>query len=315
MGWRVHLTNQAIPQLDILPGSDPFLAVWTRRNRVAFYHLETGTAHGENHFDPPVSAERTGEAWQAFVGSLCAPTGVYLPVVRFNGTTLYSTDDGRMRLYHTGGADLYLETEGKEVKLPVKPAQDNGDAAAEPPAIVSVSMDGALGIVAALDENGHLHIYQQNIPVGAVDIGLKPEVGLPLQVVAAHAGTIFATDGQQLLVVNSAGKVQQRLPLYYYLGKLSCSPGAGYVATGDIETGVIRVYRGKDLTLTHQRFGIDMIAAATQVQLLADIPPLKVGLSALAVYNKGLVAFAMSGVVCVVALEDMDEVPRPQPLL
>ena len=82
--------------------------------------------------------------------------------------------------------------------------------------------------------------------------------------------------------------------------------------TSDGEAGVLRVYKANDLSLTHQRFAIDLVAEATQVQLLADLPPLDTGISGLTLDDSGNVAFVMAGVVCASDLTYMDEVPRPQ---
>ncbi|WP_347259140.1 hypothetical protein, partial [Methylocaldum sp.] len=53
-----------------------------------------------------------------------------------------------------------------------------------------------------------------------------------------------------------------------------------------------------DLTPIRQRFAIELVAEAFQVQLLADMPPVQAALSALALADDGLLAFAMSGVIC-----------------
>jgi hypothetical protein len=87
------------------------------------------------------------------------------------------------------------------------------------------------------------------------------------------------------------------------------------LATSDAEAGVIRIYHGESLVPTHQKFAIDLVARATQVQLLADLPPLDTIARALTVHAKGVIAFAMSGVVCVTDVSQMDELPRPRKLL
>ncbi len=114
------------------------------------------------------------------------------------------------------------------------------------------------------------------------------------------------------MAVNANGTVQKTLETHYYVARMAISPSGGMVVTSDIESGVLRVYKGESLILTHQRFAIDLVAAATQLQLLADLPPIGTAISALTAYTRGTLAFAMSGVVCVTDVQDLDEVPRPK---
>ena len=117
MSWRLHLTNQAISQLNIIDSTPPLLATWLDRQRVLFYELQTGTSAGEGTHTPPETNERQSDTWQVFTTNLTAPDGTYLPILQTQKLTTYATDDGRMRLYHTGHADLYLHTDGKEFTL------------------------------------------------------------------------------------------------------------------------------------------------------------------------------------------------------
>lgn len=306
MAWRVHLTNQAIRSLDILAGKPPLLAAWTQRERVSYFDLETGAPIEERILRSDRAGERQGDKWREFVAGLMAPNRAYLPVVRTPQATIYTTDDGQMRLYHLADADLLLEIEGKEIRLDASGATS----------FIAVGLDRFLGLIAALDEQGHVHIYQQHIPVGVFDLGLSVQPELPPGLVISHGGAaIFASDGQQVVLTDSSGRVQQRLDVHYAVGKMACSPNGHLLACGDLETGVIRAYNGSDLTPTHQRHAIDLLAEATQLQLLADLPPAAVALNALAASNEGGLAFAMAGVICVTDLEHTDALPRPQKLL
>jgi hypothetical protein len=60
----------------------------------------------------------------------------------------------------------------------------------------------------------------------------------------------------------------------------------------------------------YQRHAEDLMAKATQVQLLADPPPQMVALSSLAINTKGVLAFALAGVVCVTDTEQMNMLPQ-----
>ena len=306
MAWRLHLTNQSIQSLDILEGDPPLLAAWSRRDRVAYYDLKTGTVLGEQELERPDTQNRQDESWQAYLTGLTAPNGAYLPAIQLTNGTLYLTDDGRMRLYYTGSTDLYLQNDDKEVLLEVS----NVDR------FVAVTLDRFLGLTAALDDAGKLHIYQQHINVGEFDLGLSLQDDLRPKVVTSRGGgAIFITDGQDIVLTDSSGRVRKRIDTHFTIHQMACSPSGNAVIICDADVGVIRVYKGHELTLTHQRFAIDLVAAATQIQLLADLPPTSVAPSAVAINNEGVLAFAMSGVICVTDISYMDEVPRPQALL
>jgi hypothetical protein len=182
--------------------------------------------------------------------------------------------------------------------------------------IVALSLDRFLGLSAALDQDGKLHVFQQHIHVGAFDVGLEPSAYIPPHVAITRGGSaIYVSDGQCIIRTDSSGVVHKRLDTYYNIRQMACSPDGRYVMVNDTDNGVIRVYDGEDLTLTHQRFAIDLVAQATQVQLLADLPPTFVAPTTLTCDDSGLVAFSMAGVICVSHISFMDELPRPQTLL
>ena len=153
MSWRLHLTNQAIQALEILDGDTLILAAWSRRDRVAYYDLSTGTPLGEVSFEVPTVENRQDEKWHVFLASLTAPNGATLPLIRTPTLDIYTTDDGRMRLYYAGGTELSLESDGTETKLTVEDAER----------FLTLGLDRFLGLSAAIDESGKLHIYQQHI--------------------------------------------------------------------------------------------------------------------------------------------------------
>lgn len=307
MSWRLHLTNQAIPYLDILEGQPVLLGVWSRYDRVAFYELESGTSAGEMPLLVPRPESRADAEWQSFLADLKAPNGSFLSRLRAPQGNIYLTDDGRMRLVHApGSTDLYLDDNGTEVKLPVSDAES----------FRAVALDRFLGLTAALDETGKLHLYQQHIRVGAFDLGINAQADTRLFIAISRGGNaIFVSDGSRLLVADSSGKVRRQIETHYFVGDMACSPDGRYLIASDGDTGVLRVYDGVNLALMYQRFAIDLLAKATQLQLMADLPPFMVGLSALNIGKRGEVVFAMSGIVCVSHIDDMDALPRAQPLL
>lgn len=303
MAWRVHLTNQAIQRLDILPGKPALLAAWTQRDRATYFDLETGVEMGEHQHK---AVSRQSDKWPEFAASLVAPSGAHLPIVRTAQATIYTTEDGRMRLFYTGGTNLLLEIEGKDLPLEVKSASD----------FLTLAFDRLMGIVAALDEKGKLHLYQQHIRVGAFDLKLKPDEDYrPVLAIADGGAAVFAAVGREIVLTDAGGRVKKRISTHYSIGRMVCSPDGKLLATCDTETGVIRVYDGDDLTPGFQRHAIDLLHHATQTQLIADFPPASAAPSTLAINNQGRLAFTISGVVCATALKQMDALPRPQALL
>ena len=303
MAWRVHLTNQAIQRLDILPGKPILLAAWTQRDRATYFDLETGIEMGE-HLHKAVSHQ--SDKWPEFIASLVAPNGAQLPIVRTAQATLYTTEDGRMRLFYSGGTNLTLEVEGKDLPLEIKSASD----------FLTLAFDRVMGVIAALDEKGKLHLYQQHIRVGAFDLKLKlTDDYAPVLAIADGGAAVFVAVGREIILTDAGGHVKKRLSVHYFVGRMTCSPDGKLLVTCDSETGVIRIYDGNDLTPTHQRHAIDLLHHAAQIQLIADFPPASAAPGALAINNAGMLAFTISGVVCATALKKMDALPRPQPLL
>src|SRR5262249_13532584 len=138
MSWRVHLTNQAIQSLHILPGKQSLLAAWTQRDRATYFDLETGIELGEHQHK---AVSRHADKWAEFIATLIAPNGAYLPFVRTAQASLYTTNDGKLRLYWMTGDELLLELDGKEVKLELK-AKTN---------LIALGLDRLMGAIAALD--------------------------------------------------------------------------------------------------------------------------------------------------------------------
>ncbi len=306
MTWQTFLPDRTIRRLDILPGKPPLLAVWTRGDQVSYYDLRDGMAQGDLTLKALASSTREDDSWQAFVAALKAPNNATLPLVRSGDTTIYSSADGRLRLYHTGSADLYLEEEGQEAQL------DAGGAAN----FIVLALDPQLGVIAALDEALKHHIDQKNNPVGAFDIGLTLQPELRPSLAIAHSGgAIFACDGQTLVLIDNGGKVLKSLDSHYYVGQLACSPNGNRLAVSDLESGVIRVYSGSELIPMHQRFAADLLERAQMENAQELSSPDGAALNALTINNQGVLAFALSGHVCVSETGYMDALPRPQRLL
>src|SRR5690606_450804 len=134
-----------------------------------FYDLETGTLLNELTLGVAPNEARDSEAWLSFLGrTKGADSPYYLPVVRAQNVDILSTDDGALRVYRQRDEQLFMETDGVEDRL----ALIGGER------LISMDLDGALGTFVGLDEKLNLHIYQQNIRIGAFDIGLKRDADL-----------------------------------------------------------------------------------------------------------------------------------------
>jgi hypothetical protein len=302
MAWRIHLTNKSIHQMNILPGKMPVLAIWTRQARVRFFDLASGAHLGDRTLPETPKTARDHARWIAYMAAFIVPElGMYLPFLRLPTMDVFFADDGKLRLYHLGAAETYVELDGEETRL------DMGDAET----LRALDLDRSLGTIAALDERGRLHLFQQDIPIGVFDIGLRPtpEVNMTL-VVARGGGAIFASDGRCLVLTDSGGQVIKRVDTYYQVGNLACSSGGGMVALSDAESGVIRLYKGDDLTPTHQKFALDLMLNALSTQLIADLPPPGTGVKHLVADTHGAIAFTMAGMVCVTDASQMDELPQ-----
>lgn len=298
--WRLYLTDQTVRRLDILPGKPSVLAAWTGPRRVFFFDLSHGTRLGERAYDGILPAERTGAAWQAFAGGFRAPNDAPLPVVRASGLTFYNNNDGAMRVVHedkTG--DLFLNTGDQHVRLHRDP-----DAS-----FVAIAHDRSSGLTAAIDAEGRLHTYKRDLRLAIVDLGLAVEDWRPALALPASGDTIICSNGQTIFVTDADGTLRKQMPLHFRLGPLACSPDGKHLALGDADVGVIRVYDA-DLQATRQRFAADLLADARRVQLLGGGSGTSSMLTALALNNRGVLAFALGGTVCASSLSRMTAVPR-----
>lgn len=300
MAWRLHLSDRTIKRLDILSGKPSILAAWTATNRVSFLDLQNGSPRGELTIDPIKTNDRSGAAWQAFIATLAAPNGVPLPTARTPNAALYLSSDGKTRLAYTGGADLFLDIDGAESKLETDVKSR----------FIAIGMDRGSGLLAALDAEANLHVYNRHVRAGVVatDLQISDEFR-PALVVAASGGAVFVSDGETVVAVNAAAEVVSRLPLHYTLGAINCSPDARRFVTSDLDANVIRIHDGK-LIPTHQRFAIDLLADARRVQLLPSSLTASAALGPLAINNKGVLAFAVAGTVCVTSLSKLKAHPK-----
>ncbi len=300
MAWRLHLSDRTIKRLDILSNKPSVLAAWTATNRVSFLDLQNGAPRGDLTIEPVKTTDRSSTTWQTFVQSLSAPNDLFLPTARAPQAAIFLSTDGKTRLYYTGGTDLYLEVDGKEAKIETDAKHR----------FIAIGMDRASGLVAALDAEAKLHIYKQHVRVGVFDTKLEiDEEFRPVLIVTADGTALFVSDGHCITALNPDGSIRQHLPLHYTVGAINASPNGRRFVTSDLDTNVIRIYDGS-LTPTHQRFADDLLTESKRAQLLSSPSTASAALGPLAINNKGVLAFALSGTVCVTSLSKLKAHPK-----
>ncbi|HYO89839.1 MAG TPA: hypothetical protein VER79_14415 [Candidatus Limnocylindrales bacterium] len=302
MAWRALLSNRPIRRVDLLACKPAALAAWTHRDRVTVLDLQHGAKIDELIFEEPGGNEYLSAPWRTYVASLKAPGDVTLPVVRAGKVDVRSSKDGHMRLYRAG--DGALTVEASNALQPLALEADTTILA------MALSANGAL--VALLDRKGRLHLYQGHVRTGVFEVGLHPLDELAPALAVTDDGTrVIASDGLRLSVVDEAGRIIRRTETPYPLGTLACSGDGKWLVTTDLESNVIRAYASADLTVTHQRFVVDLLADARRAQVLPVAVTTGAAVGPITINARGVVAFATSsGLVCATSLTRMKPVPR-----
>ena len=296
MTWRVHLTNRALMRLDILENEkSAVLAAWTHPGRVSYFDLHSGIPLGETQLSGLNS--RDHEHWQTLLPTLEAPNGLQLHIIPTTNGTLYLGETAEIRLHYLPLGETVLAVGEREIKFD-RP-------------FVAAALDHESGLMAALDRDGCLHLYDKASATGEFDIGLPSPAPRTPVMLNVRESRVLVAYGRHLIEVDSAGKIVKRLELHYPISALASSAAGHLLACCDRETNVIRIYEGEKLTPRYQRHAEDLMVKATQVQLLADPPPSMAALNSLAVNEQGMLAFALAGVICVAGTEQMNLVPQP----
>lgn len=305
MAWRVHLANSAIRMVEIISGTRPILAAWAAPRHVNLFDLSDGAPLGEVTLPPLPAVNAPPELWERFQEeTLRLPNGDHLTRVQLANRTLFLTREGAQRLHWDGGASLILIDDKEAVPLAVP---------ADAPSVtrwLAVDFDRDLGFTAALADNGRLYLYELNVFKGSYDLGLQPEDERRCHVQIQRGQHLHATDGRTLVAVTTSGAVKKRLALHYRVALMASSPDGQQLALVDYEDGIVRLYRGADLLLTHQKFAIDLVLEAAPRQLLEELPPPMTAVSGLALADQGVIAFAMGGVLCCTHQDALTALPR-----
>jgi hypothetical protein len=304
-GWWLKLADQPIRAVQLLAGDPVQVAAWLSSERVHFYAAHTGAFYESRRVTVPVPVDVREGRWQRFVDFMRAPNGARLPVYDVDHTQIHTSYDGRLRLYALQDAGLMLDVDRRLIALALA-----GEAN-----VISLGLDREFGSIAALTDDGRLHIYQQQVYVGAFGIENEWADELPFGVfLPDSAGVVVLVGETQIQIWDMAGRALHRLAAPAPIGAAACSPDGERIVTGDRDQAVIRVYNGQLVPL-RQGSAPDVLDRAVPVQLLAALPPNSARLDALAVMDDDLLVFALDGTLCQTSLREFDRLPQPRTLL
>ncbi len=300
MAWRLYLSDRPIRRLDILPDKPSLLAAWTLADRVTYLDLQTGALAGEATLSALDLTVRHGKAADEQRKQYTASNLMCLPQIKSAHGMLYNNRDGTVQLYIIGNRELILVEGDAETPLDLEKS-------ARP---LLVAMDPVQILVGVLTTAGKLILYDRAQRLGTFDTGLTFEVdNRPALILNAQANLILISNGQRAVVMDKTGKIQHTTETPFGVGAVASSPDGKYVIMSDLESNVLRVYSGKTLVPTHQRFAVDLIADSKRAQLMSGsfIPNAAIG--PVGINAKGTVVFAMSGMICVTSIAKMKPLP------
>lgn len=300
MNWRLHLSDHPVLALDLLAGDPVLLAVWTSAQDVQFFHAETGADYGAMH----ITQVGPGEGmWQLFVNSLRAPNGAYFPVVNAGQVIIHTSHDGRLRLYHYPENRLVLEADDQHVGLERSSART----------LLAVGLDRELGTVCALDEQGWLHVYQQQIYVGAYLIAEQSDSRPGSLLVPDAAAHVWVIDDSQIQAIDMAGQVQGRMAAHGAWSNAACAPDGQVLVVSEMQQERFTAYDAQLRPICRGAV-VDLMAGSKPLQLFEEAVYQPDVVMPMAVADDGRLAFALNGTVCVTSLAEFRPLPRPRRL-
>lgn len=301
MTWRVHLANSAVRLLEALPASRPQLAAWAAPLRLKVFDMADGATLDERTVPPFPALSAPPELWERYQeDALRLPNGLLLTHLQLAQRVLYLTRDGAQRLHWDGSGALTFIDDQEALALEAPNVKRWG----------AVDFDRDLGYTAAIAEDGTLYVFERDVFKGCYDVGLQPADDRRCYVSIRRGQHLYASDGQVLVAVGADGTVRKRQLLPYRVAHLAVSDDGQRLALVDYEDGIVRLYRGADLQLTHQRFAIDLILEAVPRQLVEELPPPMTAVGSLALTDGGWVAFSMGGMVCSAHQDALTALPR-----
>jgi hypothetical protein len=298
--WRLQLSTFPVCALHSLPGDPDLVVVWSSQHEAAFFDIDSGVFYGSLAVNATV---RPGSnQWPRFVEALRAPNGAYFPLALAPEAHVFSTYDGRLRAYWDRGQVLILDMDGQPVPL----ARD-GEAA-----LSAVALDRELGTAAALSVDNRLHIYQQHVYVGSVEIETEPGLFRALLMPDA-ADSIRIVDTRRIQVLDFGGIRLHAQDAPSPVEAAAVSPNGQRLVIGCQAEAMIRVYDAA-LHLVRQGTVYDVWAQADPVQLWVDAPPPDAAFEAMCLTDEGRLTFVWGGVLCCVYLDALELVPHARTL-
>lgn len=299
MGWRLQLSNLPVRRLDIIQGRPTMLAAWTSPTQVHFFDLQHGTSFDPLTIAEPVERNLQHLSWGMFAGGLKAPNGGALPYVRAERIAVWSGADGRVHLLRDDEGFVVLSGSVSRV-LPVD----------SPSEIRQVAMDRTGSYVTLLDREGSLHLYARQVRTGIFP-GIEPDPEVSLSLAVTDSGISHVRSGRVFRGFDSAGQNVFRFEAHYEVGSAAWAPDGRLLAVHDQDSDVFRVYGIPSATLLYQAFATDLLADARRAQLLPVATQTGASVGATALSNKGALAFATLGLICVTSVHRMKAVSKP----
>lgn len=299
MAWRIQLSTRPVRRLDLLIAKPSIVVAWVQAERAIYLHSETGNKQGDQTFKFSEAASLDGAVWRTLIETAKAPNGLYLPYFRAGRLVVYATHDGTLRAGSVRGQDWFIEAGGARTTI----MPDDGAP------FVCGAMAATSGMFVLLDAKGRVHRYKgsmrESITPTTLDFGGDYQADLR---VADNGELIVASDGRRLALLDAEGTLIKGMEPHYTLGAFAVTPDGKGVATADLDTNVIRLYGGRGMTLTHQRYVSDLLFDAQQDDLISGGTS-SAAIGALALNPKASMAFSVAGTVSMLGLGSL-RVPK-----
>ena len=301
MGWWLDIADDPPYAVQWLEGDPELIAVWGTLHEVRFYAQTNGAEYGRLAVTPSVTPNDMG--WREFLDTLRAPNGAYLPVVEAANLVIYTSHDGRLRVYQEGDKSLILDLDGHLAVL-----DRSGHAA-----FVTVGLDRELGTLGAVDADKRLHIYQQHVYVGAFPVKMHGDPSDWNVLLPDWSDTVLVATIGNVQRFDMAGQLVGSLELPAAIRSAAVSPDGRWIVTADRDQPVLRVYES-ELHLICQENAWTLWSDTPQVQLLAAAPFMDAQPGSLAVGRDGTLVFSLGGGLCVTHMDRLTPIPQPRTL-
>lgn len=306
MAWRLQFADRAVYAVQLLPGDPGLVAIFSMPQTVHFFDKLTGASHGAMQYAPLNASDEPGSpAWREFTAHLRAPGGVVFPNIDAGIGIVHSSHDGHVHLVHLRNGCLMLDIEGR-----VAPLNHPEDGAA----FVAAALDRELGTVAALDDRGSLHFFQQHISMGQYAVS-HDSMSEPKRVLLPDAADrVWVIEPGHVQVIDLAGRTLARAATPESSGQAAVSPDAQLLVLVEASLERITVFDG-DLLPMRRANMLDLLENAMPVQLLEQAGWVADSDALIATDELGFVAFCWGGWLCVTTLDEFAPLPRPRLLL